>query len=56
MKRAKLRYSIAQNKKGNHTMLYNVLTCKDSWLYVKYFKLDKQKQLLEDLETKESKQ
>ena len=31
-------------------MLYNVLTCKDSWLYVKYFKLDKQKQMLNELE------
>jgi hypothetical protein len=53
MKRAKLKYSIAQNKKGNHTMLYNVLTCKDSWLYVKYFKLDKQKQMLNELEKKD---
>jgi len=50
MKRAKLKYSIEQNKKGNHTMLYNVLTCKDSWIYVECFKLKKTKQLLEEIE------
>ena len=47
MKRAKLKYLIEQNKKGNHTMLYNLLTCKDSWIYAKYFKLDKEKKAIQ---------
>lgn len=28
-------------------MLYNLLTCKDSWIYVKYFKLDKEKKTIQ---------
>jgi hypothetical protein len=50
MRRAKLKYSIEQNKKGNYDMLYNVLTCKDNWIYVEYFKLKKAKQLLKKME------
>jgi len=50
MKRAKLKYSIEQNKKGNSSMLYDMLTCKDSWIYVEYFKLKKTKQLLKKIE------
>jgi len=50
MKRAKLKYSIQQNKKGNSNLLYDVLTCKDSWIYVEYFKLKKTKQLLKKIE------
>jgi len=56
MKRAKLKYSIAQNRKGLHNMMYNVLTSKYNWWCREYFKLNKHKQLLEELETKESKQ
>jgi len=54
MKRAKLRYSIAQNKKGLHNMLYCLLTSKDGWLYFKPTELKKAKDILNELENKET--
>jgi len=53
MKRAKLKYLIQQYDKGNHTMIYNLLHCKDSWVYIKYFKLEKTEKLINKLKEKE---
>ena len=50
MKRAKLKYSVAQNRKDLHDMLYEILTNKYSWWYSDYFKLDKYKDVLKDIE------
>ena len=52
MKRAKLKYSVAQNRKDLHDMLYEILTNKYSWWYNDYFKLDKYKDVLKDIEDK----
>ncbi len=52
MRRAKLKYSIQQNKKKNSNLLYDVLTCKDSWIYIEYFKLHKAKKILKEMEEK----
>tara|TARA_R100000329_G_C7560317_1_gene198187 strand:- start:594 stop:770 length:177 start_codon:yes stop_codon:yes gene_type:complete len=52
MKRAKLKYSVAQNRKDLHDMLYEILTNKYSWWYSDYFKLDKYKDVLKDIEDK----
>ena len=52
MRRAKLKYSIQQNKKKNSNLLYDVLTCKDSWIYIEYFKLHKPKKILKEMEEK----
>lgn len=30
-------------------MLYDMLTCKDSWIYVKYFNLKKEEKLLKKI-------
>ena len=54
MKRAKLRYSIAQNKKGLHDMLYCILTSDDNWIYFKTIDLKKAKDILNELENKET--
>jgi len=54
MKRAKLRYSIAQNKKGLHDMLYCILTSDDNWIYFKTIELKKAKDILNELENKET--
>ena len=50
MKRAKLKYSVALNRKDLHDMLYEILTNKYSWWYSDYFKLDKYKDVLKDIE------
>ena len=52
MKRAQLKYSVAQNRKDLHDMLYEILTNKYSWWYSDYFKLDKYKDVLKDIEDK----
>lgn len=55
MRRAKLKYSIQQNKKKNSNILYEVLTCRDSWIYVECFKLHKAKKMLKEMEDKNEK-
>ena len=54
MKRAKLKYSIAQNKKGLHNMLYSVMNSSCNWWYRKYFKYEKYEETFKKIKQRSS--
>jgi hypothetical protein len=54
MKRAKLKYSIAQNKKGLHNMLYSVMNSSCNWWCRKYFKYEKYEETFKEIKQRSS--
>jgi len=54
MKRAKLKYSIAQNNKGLHDMLYSVMDSSYNWWCRKYFKYEKYEETFKEIKQRSS--
>ena len=54
MKRAKLKYLIAQNKKGLHNMLYSVMNSSCNWWCRKYFKYEKYEETFKKIKQRSS--